>query len=112
MECLVHSTNKKEILMQVRKKSDTLEAFMPEKVVVSILKSGAPYKDARSIADSLSKRSESTISSSEIRDHVHSQLRSMGHNSSVDRWSRYDAEMKSDSSESRTRRAQSAMSKQ
>jgi transcriptional repressor NrdR len=101
---------KKEILMQVRKKDDTTEAFMPEKVVVSVLKSGAPYKDARSIADSLSKRSSTTINSSEIRDHVHSQLKSMGHNSSVKSWIRYETEMKNESSKPRTGRAQSAMS--
>ena len=39
--------------MQVRKQDGTLEAFMPEKVVVSIVRSGAPYEDARIIAASL-----------------------------------------------------------
>ena len=97
--------------MQVRKKSDTLEAFMPEKVVVSILKSGAPYKDARSIADSLSKQYEDTISSTEIRNFVHSKLRSMGHDSSVDSWIRYETEMKHDSTRYLAGRTQSAMSK-
>ena len=96
--------------MQVRKRSDTLEAFMPEKVVVSILKSGAPYKDARSIAESISKKSENTMSSSDIRDYVHSQLRERGHDSSVDNWVKYETEMKNESSPS-SRRVQSASSR-
>lgn len=110
MEHLWRSTGKKEFLMQVRKRNETLEAFMPEKVVVSILKSGAPYKDARSIAESLSKQSRDTMSSSEIRDFVHSQLRSRGHDSSVDSWIRYESEMKNNFSTASSRGAQSAMS--
>jgi transcriptional repressor NrdR len=80
--------------MQVRKQDGTTEAFMPEKVVVSIVKSGAPYKDARSIADSLSRRSEKMMDSSEIRDFVHSELKSKGHADSVENWARYESEMK------------------
>jgi transcriptional repressor NrdR len=97
--------------MQVRKRSDAFEAFMPEKVVVSILKSGAPYEDARSIAEKLSKQPGDTISSSEIRDFVHSQLRSRGFDSSVDSWIRYELEMKNESSEPLRHGARTAMSK-
>ena len=97
--------------MQVRKQDNTIEAFMPEKVVVSIVKSGAPYKDARSIADSISRRSEKELSTSEIRDHIHRDLRARGHASSVENWTRYEAEMKQDRTESLAGRASSAKSK-
>ena len=97
--------------MQVRKQDDTLEAFMPEKVVVSIVKSGAPYKDARSIAASLSSRSDNEMSSSEIRDFVHSQLNSRGHKSSLKNWSEYEREMKQNRTESLAGRTSTAQSK-
>jgi len=97
--------------MQVRKQDGATEAFMPEKVVVSIVKSGAPYKDARNIADSLSRRSEKTMASSEIRDFVHSELQSKGHASSVENWTKYEAEMKHDRTESLAGRAPTAKSK-
>jgi hypothetical protein len=106
----IHS-NKKEILMQIRKQDGTLEAFMPEKVVVSIVKSGAPYKDARSIADSLSRRTEATMESSEIREYIHKQLQSKGHSSSVENWTRYETEMKSDRAESLAKRDPDVKSK-
>jgi transcriptional repressor NrdR len=77
-------------MMQVKKRNGSLEAFMPEKVVVSIVKSGAPYKDARSIADSLSRRSESTMESSSIRDYIHTELKSRGFASAVEDWNEYD----------------------
>lgn len=85
---------KKEYLMQVRKRDDTLEAFMPEKVVVSIVKSGAPYEDARSIARSLSDRPDKILETVAIRDFVHSQLKSRGYDSSVDSWITYEMESK------------------
>jgi transcriptional regulator NrdR family protein len=110
MECVCIPV-KKEISMQVRKQDNTTEAFMPEKVVVSIVKSGAPYKDARSIADSLSRRSEKELSSSEIRDHVHRELKSKGHTASVKNWTKYEAEMKQNRTESLAGRAPTAESK-
>ena len=76
--------------MQVKKRDGSLETFMPEKVVVSILKSGVPYDDARSIAEKLSMRSESQMESSAIRDQVHSELRSRGFSSAIEHWTRYD----------------------
>jgi transcriptional repressor NrdR len=97
--------------MQVRKQDGSTEAFMPEKVVVSIVKSGAPYKDARSIADSLSRRSEKEMASSDIRNLVHAELKSKGHATSVENWTRYEAEMKHDRTESLAGRASTAKSK-
>jgi len=102
---------KKEILMQVRKQNGSTEAFMPEKVVVSIVKSGAPYEDARSIAASLSSRSDKEMSSSDIRDFVHSQLKNRGHKSSLESWKEYEREMKQSRTESLAGRATSAQSK-
>ena len=86
--------------MQVRKQDGTLEAFMPEKVVVSIVKSGAPYEDARSIAESLSKRSENVLDASEIKDFVHSQLKAKGHHSAVASWNEFESEIKQNRTES------------
>mgnify|MGYP001224243684 CR=1 FL=1 len=97
--------------MQVRKQDGTLEAFMPEKVVVSIVKSGAPYEDARSIAASLSNRSKDVIKASEIREFVHSQLKSRGHNSSITNWTNYETEMKQDRTESLAGRTSTMQSK-
>ena len=97
--------------MQVRKQDGRLEAFMPEKVVVSIVKSGAPYEDARSIAASLSSRSDSVMESSEIREFVHSQLKTRGHKSSLKNWNDYEREMKQNRTESLAGRASSAQSK-
>jgi len=84
---------------------------MPEKVVVSIVKSGAPYKDARSIAASLSSRSDDEMDSSEIREFVHSQLKNRGHQSSINSWSEYEREMKQSRTESLAGRTSSAQSK-
>ena len=76
--------------MQVKKRDGSIEAFMPEKVVVSIVKTGAPYEDARSIASSLSKRTDAQMTSSAIKDYVHTELKSRGHTSSIDHWNKYD----------------------
>ncbi|MFX1580568.1 MAG: ATP cone domain-containing protein [Promethearchaeota archaeon] len=97
--------------MQVRKQDGTLEAFMPEKVVVSIVKTGAPYEDARSIAASLSNKSDNEMRSSEIRDFVHSQLKSRGHKSSLKNWTEYEREMKESRTESLAGRTSTAQSK-
>ena len=76
--------------MEVKKRDGTTEAFMTEKVVVSVVKSGAPYEDAREIASSLSSRSESVLESSEIREYVISELTSRGQTSAVEHWEEYD----------------------
>lgn len=97
--------------MQVRKQDGTLEAFMPEKVVVSIVRSGAPYEDARIIAASLSNRSQNVIKASEIREFVHSQLKERGHYSSVTNWMNYETEMKEERAESLADRSTAARPK-
>lgn len=76
--------------MKVKKRDGSTEVFMPEKVVVSALKAGAPYETARDIASSLSKRSESSMKSSEIRTYVLSELRSRKAAKAADSWETYD----------------------
>jgi len=83
------------ILMEVRKRNGSTEIFMPEKVVVSAVKSGAPYSTAKKIAGSLSKRSESVLETTEIRDYVLSELRSRDAAAAADAWESYDREKKS-----------------
>jgi len=80
--------------MKVTKRDGSTEAYMPEKVVVSAVKAGAPYDTARDIASSLSKRSESTMKSTEIRTHVLSELRTRKAASAADAWESYDREHK------------------
>ena len=80
--------------MKVVKRDGSTEAFMPEKVVVSAVKSGAPYETAREIAGSLTKRSESTMKSSDIRTHVLTELRSRKATAAADSWEAYDREHK------------------
>ncbi len=76
--------------MQVKKKDGTLEVFMPEKIVVSIVKSGASYEIAREIAASVSNRSDNVIESSAIREIVLSELTSRGQRDAVDHWHSYE----------------------
>ena len=76
--------------MEVIKRDGSTEIFMPEKVVVSAVKSGAPYETARDIASSLSTKSESTMKSTEIRSYVISELRSRKAASAADAWESYD----------------------
>ncbi len=77
--------------MNITKRDGSTEVFMPEKVVVSAVKSGAPYETARDIASSLSKKSESTMKSSEIREYVLTELRSRKAASAADAWEAYDS---------------------
>jgi 2-phosphoglycerate kinase len=81
-------------IMEVSKKSGTTEVFMPEKVVVSAVKCGCSYDTAREIASSLSSRSESSITTSEIRKFVLSEMRSKGATSAADSWESYDSKHK------------------
>ena len=78
------------ISMNITKRNGSTEVFMPEKVVVSAVKSGAPYETARDIASLLSKRSESTMKSSEIREYVLTELRSRKAASAADSWEAYN----------------------
>lgn len=80
--------------MKVVKRDGSTEVFMPEKVVVSAVKSGAPYETARDIASSLSKRTESTMKSTEIRSYVISELRSRKAATAADAWETYDKKHK------------------
>ena len=80
--------------MEVKKRNGSTELFMPEKVVVSAVKSGASYEVAREIASSLSSRKEETMASSEIREYVLTELRSKGASSAADSWESYDRERK------------------
>lgn len=80
--------------MKVKKRDGSTEVFMPEKVIVSAVKAGAPYETARDIASSLSKRSESGMKSSEIRTYVLSELRSRKAASAADSWEAYDRKHK------------------
>lgn len=82
-------------LMEIKKRDGSTEIYMPEKVVVSAVKSGAPYEISREIASSLSERSEATMKSSEIREHVLTELRSKGATSAADSWEAYDKKKKS-----------------
>ncbi|MEM2142664.1 MAG: ATP cone domain-containing protein [Candidatus Thorarchaeota archaeon] len=77
--------------MQVRKRDGSIEAFMPEKIVVSIVKSGAPYETAREIAATISERTEAQLDTSVIRELVLDQLKRRGHEQSVIHWREYDA---------------------
>ncbi len=59
----------------VRKRDGQLEEFVPEKVTVSALKSGASVAVARRIAKDVEAQSRDEIASSEIRRLVLSKLR-------------------------------------
>jgi transcriptional repressor NrdR len=87
---LVSIKEELSVQMKVTKRDGSSEVFMPEKVVVSAVKAGAPYETARDIASSLSKRKESTMKSSEIRKHVLSELRTRKAASAADSWEAYD----------------------
>jgi len=83
--------------MQVKKRDGSLEAFMPEKIVVSAVKAGAPYEVAREIASSLESRhkKEEVLESPTIRKYVLTELKSRGHESVVESWEAYDQRKKS-----------------
>lgn len=76
--------------MDVKKKTGKTEPFMPEKVVVSIVKAGAPYEVAKQIAQSLSAKPASSMKSSEIRDYIFKELKTKGYTSVVAHWESYD----------------------
>ena len=81
--------------MEIKKRDGSTEIYMSEKVGVSAVKCGAPYEISREIASSLSKRSEATMRSSEIREYVLTELRSKGAASAADSWEAYDKKRKS-----------------
>ena len=60
---------------RVRKRDGQVEEFVPEKVIVSALKSGASVAVARRIAKDVESQAGDEIASMEIRNRVLSQLR-------------------------------------
>lgn len=93
-QCVLCTSMSKGIRMEIKKRDGSTEQFMPEKVVVSAVKSGAPYQTAREIAASLSSRTESVMKSSDVRTYVLSELRSRGAAKSADSWESYDRKHK------------------
>jgi len=80
--------------MKVRKRDGSIEPFMPEKIVVSAVRAGAPYEVAREIAGSFSHSGE-VVETPKIREYVLSELRSRGHESVAKSWESYDQSKKS-----------------
>ncbi len=80
--------------MEVKKRSGSTEPFIPEKIVVSAVKSGCPYEIAREIASSLESRAESSLTTSEIREFVLTEMRSRGATSAAESWETYEKEHK------------------
>ncbi len=76
--------------MRVKKRNGSMEPFMPEKIVVSAVRAGAPYEIAREIAASLEARKEDVIESPAIREHVLTELRSRGHSTAAESWEAYE----------------------
>jgi transcriptional regulator NrdR family protein len=76
--------------VEVKKRTGETELFMPEKIVVALVKSGAPYDVAKQIASSVASKPVSVIKSSEIREIVLSELKSRGLSASVTHWESYD----------------------
>ena len=60
---------------KVLKKDGRAEEFIPEKIVVSAVKSGAPPELARDIAQDIGQSEQQIIKSKEIREHVLEKLR-------------------------------------
>jgi transcriptional regulator NrdR family protein len=80
--------------MDVKKKSGKTEQFMPEKIVVALVKAGAPYDTAKQIAQSVSAKPVSTMKTSDIREEVLKQLKAKNLNSVAAHWETYDKEKK------------------
>jgi transcriptional regulator NrdR family protein len=77
----------------VIKKDGRKETFVKEKIVVSALKTGAPVKLAREIAEKIEKKSKEEIKTSEIRKSVLNSLKL--HNPELPkRWYSYDKNVK------------------
>ena len=76
--------------VEVKKRTGETELFMPEKIVVAVVKSGAPYDVAKQIASSVASKPVSVIKSSEIREIVISELKSRGLTAAVTHWESYD----------------------
>ncbi len=77
----------------VIKRDGRQESFIKEKIIVSALKTGAPIKIARDIAEKIEKNPKDEIKTSEIRKNVLDQLKV--HNPDwPKRWYSYDKNVK------------------
>ena len=77
----------------VIKKDGRKESFIKEKIVVSAIKTGAPIKIARDIADKIEKHPEDEIKTSDIKKSVIDNLKL--HNPDLPkRWYNYDKNVK------------------
>ena len=81
-------------MRRVAKRDGSTEVFMPEKVVVSAVRAGAPYEVAQEIAASLAQRPETSMQSMEIREFVLTELRSREAGPAADAWELYDRQNK------------------
>jgi transcriptional repressor NrdR len=64
-----------EEMVDVTKRDGRREPFVPEKIVVSAIKAGAPPDDARSIAQTIERDAQEGMKTDEIRRRVLEQLR-------------------------------------
>ena len=80
--------------MQVKKRSGSTEEFMPEKIVVSMVKSGVSYEIAKEVAGSFSSRTEDVIESSAIKEHIFSEFKSRNLTSATDHWEKHNRKYK------------------
>ncbi len=62
-------------MTQVKKQDGRTEPFIPEKLVVSAIKSGAAPEDARMIARQIESKSSGTVASADLRSQMLSELR-------------------------------------
>lgn len=60
----------------VKKRDGRIEPFVPEKIVVSMVKTGAPAGYARKTAQDIGKTAKNGITSREIKDTVLTRLKS------------------------------------
>lgn len=59
----------------VKKRDGRMEAFVPEKIVVSMVRSGAPAAYARTVAQDMEKAVSDPVTTQEIRTKVLAMLR-------------------------------------
>ncbi|KUG20987.1 hypothetical protein ASZ90_009269 [hydrocarbon metagenome] len=80
-------------MVDVVKRDGRREAFVPEKVVVSAMKSGAPPEEARGVAGAIEREAHEGMTTEEIRSRVLEELR--GRNPEWERnWLVYDRSVK------------------
>lgn len=78
---------------KVIKKDGREEEFVPEKIVASMVKGGAPLETARSIADEIQKIDKEKIETREIREKVLERVR-VEHPPLEKKWLAYDKSVK------------------